>query len=277
MNQILIVAAKEFKDCLRNRWFISVTLVFAILAVGLCYYGSASSGVIGITNIESTIASLASLGVFLIPLIALLISYDSFVGEKEAGTLLLLLTYPLSKAQLVIGKFLGQGSVIALATFIGFGSAAVLLATELELALVLKAFGIFISTAILLGLSFTALAYVVSLLASEKSKAAGIALVLWFLFALVFDLAILAMLVSSSEAISESLLTQIMLFNPTDIFRLINLAALPEAANMSDAANGAISAALSTRLSLGYLFTAMSLWVVLPLAFAIFIFRNKKL
>ncbi|MCJ8318623.1 MAG: hypothetical protein MJK12_03260 [Colwellia sp.] len=34
----------------------------------------------------------------------------------------MLLTYPLSKTQLLLGKFIGQGGIIALATLLGFGA-----------------------------------------------------------------------------------------------------------------------------------------------------------
>ncbi len=67
MKQILTVANKEFRDGLRNRWFVSITLIFAILSIGLSYYGTAASGSVGVASLSSTIASLASLAVFLIP------------------------------------------------------------------------------------------------------------------------------------------------------------------------------------------------------------------
>ena len=40
------------------------------------------------------VVSLSSLTIFLVPLIALLLSHDAIVGEAERGTLLLLLSYP---------------------------------------------------------------------------------------------------------------------------------------------------------------------------------------
>ena len=156
MREILTVANKEFQDGLRNRWLLSITLIFAVLSVGLTYFGAAASGAVGTTSLSTTIASLASLAVFLIPLIALLLSYDSFVGEQEGGTLLLLLTYPLSKNQLLLGKFLGQGGIIALATVLGFGSSALLLFIQNSDIAILQTFGYFILSATLLGLSFTA-------------------------------------------------------------------------------------------------------------------------
>jgi len=272
MKQILAVANKEFHDGLRNRWLVSITIIFAILSIGLTYFGAAASGTVGVTSLSTTVASLASLAVFLIPLIALLLSYDSFVGEQESGTLLLLLTYPLSKSQLLLGKFLGQGGIIALATILGFGSSALILYLQINDSAVLSVFATFIASAVLLGLSFTAIAYLISLSVSEKSKAAGFALITWFFFALVFDLALLALLVGVEQGISQQGLTQLMMLNPSDIFRLVNLAGLD-----SSDVNGALAIAIKSSLSQGQLFSILLAWVILPIATAIFIFRKKTL
>ena len=272
MRQILTVANKEFHDGLRNRWLVSITLIFALLSIGLTYFGAAASGEVGLTSLSTTVASLASLAVFLIPLIALLLSYDSFVGEQESGTLLLLLTYPLSKSQLLIGKFIGQGGIIALATLLGFGASAILLYFQSGDIEIISAFALFIASAILLGLSFTAISYLISLSVSEKSKAAGFALITWFLFALAFDLALLALLVGVEDGISQQGLTQLMMLNPTDIFRLVNLSGLD-----SSDVNGALAVAINASLSQVQLILMLIAWVVLPLSLAIFIFKKKTL
>ena len=95
MNQVWNIARKEFSDGLRNRWLLAITLLFAVLAVGIAWLGAAASGQLGFTSIPATIASLASLATFpQMPLIALLLAYDAIVGEEESGTLMLLLTYP---------------------------------------------------------------------------------------------------------------------------------------------------------------------------------------
>jgi len=272
MNQIFAVANKEFHDGLRNRWLLSITIIFAVLSIGLTYFGSAASGTVGVASLSTTIASLASLAVFLIPLIALLLSYDSFVGEQESGTLLLLLTYPLSKTQLLLGKFIGQGGIIALATLLGFGSSAIVLYLQIEDTAVFNLFSTFIFSAVMLGLSFTAIAYLISLSVTEKSKAAGYALITWFLFALVFDLALLALLVGVEQGVSQQGLTQLMMLNPSDIFRLVNLAGLD-----SSDVNGALAIAIKSSLSQQQLFSLLLAWVVIPLTIATFIFKKKKL
>lgn len=272
MNPILAVAIKEFQDGLRNRWFISITVIFAVLSLGLSYYGSVASGQLGVASLSSTIASLSSLAVFIIPLIALLLAYDSFVGEQESGTLLLLLTYPISHTQLLLGKFCGQGSIISLATCLGFGSAAVLLSVQSGVEYVIPAFALFILTAILLGLCFIGIAYVISLSVTEKSKAAGLALMVWFFFVLVFDLALLATLIGLQDGLSQQQLVQIMMFNPADLFRLINLASL----DTSDV-NGVLAVAINSSQSPLVLLSMMLGWVLGPLALAALVFNKKSL
>ena len=270
MNCIFAVALKEFQDGLRNRWFISMTLIFALLSIGLSYYGTVASGQLSTPSLSTLIASLSSLSVFIIPLIALLLSYDSFVGEQESGTLLLLLTYPISHGQLLLGKFLGQGAIISLATLLGFGSAALLIGYHASFSDVLPAFSLFILTSSMLGLSFIALAYVISLSVSEKSKAAGIALMVWLFFVLLFDLALLALLVGAEQSISQQSLVNLMMFNPADLFRLINLAAID-----SSDVNGVLSVAINSSQSISSLILRMLVWIVGPLLVANFIFKKK--
>lgn len=226
MKQIFNIARKEISDGMRNRWILAISILFAVLAVGITWFGAAASGQVGFTSIPATIASLASLATFLMPLIALMLAYDAIVGEEEGGTLMLLLTYPLSRSQLLTGKFVGHGCILGLATLIGFGSAAVAIALwvpEVTMNSLVFAFGRFILSSILLGLVFLAFAYVLSSHANEKSTAAGLALGIWFLFVLVFDLALLTLLVVTEGRISPELLPWLLLLNPTDIYRLINL------------------------------------------------------
>ncbi len=195
----------------------------------------------GYASTPATIASLASLGIFLIPLIALLLAYDAIVGgEEEGGTLLLLMTYPpLSKSQLLLGKFLGHGLTLALATIIGFGVAGIAIAVLVEdvaiAALAVAMGGRFVGSTVLLGWGgFIALAYLVSVRVSEKPVAAGLALAIWFFFVLIFDLMLLGTLVASEGKLNPELLPWLLMLNPpTDIYRLLNIVAFGDSGQLS--------------------------------------------
>ena len=276
MSAVWSIARKELADSLRNRWLIAIALVFATLALGIAWFGAAASGTVGYASTPATIASLASLGIFLIPLIALLLAYDAIVGEEEGGTLLLLMTYPLSRNQLLLGKFLGHGLTLALATLIGFGVAGIaiaLLVDEVAVATLAAAMGRFILSSVLLGWGFIAMAYVVSVRVGEKPLAAGLALAIWFFFVLVFDLALLGILVASEGALNPDLLPWLLLANPTDIYRLLNIVAFGEGAQLT----GVLSIGSDLPMGPSGLWAALVVWFVAPLALALALFRNRRI
>jgi Cu-processing system permease protein len=274
MNKILIVAQKEFRDGLRNRWTGAITVIFILMSLGLAYFGSATAGVLGFSSLESTLVSLASLCVMLVPLIALMLAYNSFVGELEQGTLLLLMTYPLSNVQLLLGKFTGQAAIITLASVLGFGLPAIIicLVSDVDIMSVLIAFGQFIVLASLLGWIFIALAYIISISVAEKSKAAGLALVVWFLFVLVFDLVLMAILVASEGNINQTLVPFLLWVNPTDVFRILVYSLIG-----SESYSGILQIAEHGADGTVYLLAVMLLWVAMPLAFSCWILNKKEL
>ena len=130
MRNILIVARKEIQEGLRNRWVLATTLLLAALALTLTFLGSAPTGNVGVRALDVVIVSLSSLTIFLLPLIALLISHDAIVGEMERGTMLLLLSYPVARWQVLLGKFVGHLAILAFATLLGYGAAAGALAGD---------------------------------------------------------------------------------------------------------------------------------------------------
>src|SRR5215470_4201998 len=164
MSNLWIIAGKEIRDGLRNRWIVATTLLLAALALTLTFLGSAPTGAVGASRLAVTVVSLSSLTIFLVPLIALLLAYDAVVGEFDRGTLLLLLSYPVARWQVVLGKFLGHLAILAFATAVGYGAAAGMLAiggAEVYREGIV-AFAGMIGSSILLGAVFVALGYLVS-------------------------------------------------------------------------------------------------------------------
>src|SRR3546814_13510059 len=57
----------------------------------------------------------------------MLLAYDAIVGEIDRGTLALLLSYPVSRWQVIVGKFVGHLALLALATTAAYGFAGLAL------------------------------------------------------------------------------------------------------------------------------------------------------
>ncbi len=274
MRELSIVAGKELRDGLRNRWVLAITLLFAIFALGLGYFGSAAAGSVGFTSLPTTIVSLSSLAIFVIPLIALLLAYDTVIGEEEQGTLLLLLTYPLSRTQLLLGKFCGHGLALSLAALLGFGAAGTVIAVSTHGffdAQLWAALGMFILSSALLGLVFIAIACLISVSSREKSRAAGAALLVWFFFVLIFDLGLLALLVVTEGQVGQQVLPYLMLLNPCNAFRLLNLSGFEAAQTYA----GLVSIAQRELFSSGFLISVLLAWIALPFSLAAWLFQRR--
>ena len=275
MTMIWRIAAKEIRDGLRNRWVATLIGTLAGLALVLALLGAAPGGGVKASALSVTVVSLASLSVYLLPLIALMLSYDAIVGEAERGTLLLLLSYPVTRWQVAFGKFLGHLTILALAILVGYGAAGLLIAwlggADRE---GWQALAALCASSVLLGAVFIALGYCLSVVAEERSKAAGLALALWLIFVVIYDLGLLgALLLDSQQSLSPGLFTTLLLASPTDAFRLFNMT-LFEVVRDAGGLAGLGAEALPHR----YLPLALlALWTSAALATATVLFIRKEI
>lgn len=275
MKNILIVARKEVREGLRNRWVLATTLLLAALALTLTFLGSAPTGNVGVNQLNVVIVSLSSLTIFLVPLIALLLSHDAIVGEMERGTMLLLLSYPIGRNQVILGKFLGHLAILAFATLFGYGAAAAALAaTGAEIdATSLTSFVSMLGSSVLLGAVFIAIGYLVSSRVRERSTAGGISIGIWLLFVLIYDMALLGALVAAGgRALPAGLLDTLLLLNPTDAYRMLNLGS-----GEASALSGMGGIAGHTALNATILIAALCAWTIAPLALAAAAFSRREL
>jgi Cu-processing system permease protein len=276
MNALFAIAGQEIRDGFRNKWIVATTLLLAGFALTLTLLGSAPTGTVGANSLLVTVVSLSSLTIFLIPLIALMLSYDAIIGEVERGTLVLLLSYPLARWHAIGGKFLGHLAVLTFATVVGYGSAgAVLLAQGVEADPGnWLAFGAVIGSSVLLGAAFLAIGYLVSTIVRERATAAGIAVAIWLLFVLIYDMALLGLLVADGgEGIASGLFNALLLANPTDAYRLFNLAGFDGMATFT----GTIGLSANAEFSPAALLGVQLGWIVVPLGLATWLFQRKEI
>jgi Cu-processing system permease protein len=273
---VLIVAAKEIHQAIRNRWVLAATLLMAALALSLTFLGSAPTGTVGARALDVVVVSLSSLTIFLVPLIALLISHDAIVGDMERGTMLLLLSYPVARWQVLLGKFSGHLAVLAFATCLGYGLAVGALAatgSDIDPGSLL-AFAAMIGSSVLLGAAFVAIGYLVSAFARDRGTAAGICVGLWLLLVLIYDMALLGVLaLDQGRNISATALDAMLLANPTDAYRLINLTGFADVSTFA----GMAGLARSTTLTVPVLLAALLCWTMVPLGFAALVFSRREL
>jgi Cu-processing system permease protein len=275
MRAVAIIAGKEIRDGLRNRWVAATILLLTTVSLSLYFLGSAPTGSIKAGSLDVTVVSLTSLSVYLIPLIALMISFDALVGEFERGTMLLLLTYPLARWQVVAGKFVGHMTILLSAILIGYGGTA--------LAIVLatgsstenwQAYAMMMASSWMLGGVFVALGYLVSSLVSERATAVGAAIGVWLVAVVLYDLGLMSMLLADEQQrIGQALFSTLLAVNPTDAYRIFNMTGYDSVSQAAGMADIGVKANLSPLL----LLIVMGTWILLPLMITVFRFRQREL
>ena len=275
MRAIGILAINEFLDGLRNRWVAATIILLGATALALLLVGSSPTGTIRAGALNISVVSLTSLSVYLLPLIALMLSYDALVGEFERGTMLLLLTYPVARWQVVMGKFFGHMMILLAAIAVGYGGAAVITVLFTDNGIEgWQAYLTMMGSSLLLGAVFIALGYLVSVLVRERSTAAGAAVVLWLIFVVLYDLALLGVLLADQEQkIGQTLFSALMLASPADTYRLLNLTAFETVGQVAGIAGVATRSGFGVPLLLGL----MTTWVALPLAATMAVFHRREL
>lgn len=270
---VLKLAAQEIRAGLRNRWVVATTLLLAALSLSLVLLGSAPTGVVKADPLAVVVVSLASLTIFLVPLIALLLSFDAIVGEQERGTLMLLLSYPVARWQVIVGKALGQTCILGVATLLGYGVAAGALSLSSEIGvLAWGAFAAMVLTSIMLGAAFVSMGVLASTIVSERATAAGLAVGVWLFFVLLYDTALLGILVADQgRHVTQNALDLVLLLNPADVYRIFNMTASDSVAIYSGLAGPGNAAPLPPAV----LFAVLAAWVVAPLALAVLAFGRK--
>ena len=116
----------------------------------------------------------------------------------------------------------------------------------------------------LLALAFLSLAVLISVLARERTRASGLAIATWFFFVLVFDLLLLGLLVTTGGQFAGDSFAWLLLLNPADVFRILNVFSLEDVRTLYGLAS-IVPPALGNPLAMG---AVMLVWIALPLMIA---------
>jgi ABC-2 type transport system permease protein len=115
------VARKDFRDAVRSRWLVALSVIFVLLVSLAIYLVRPAPGQTATSNaLVNHFLVKDGLVTTLIPLIALVMAYAAVVGERESGSLKLLLALPHSRADVVFGKVFGRTGAIGAAIGVGF-------------------------------------------------------------------------------------------------------------------------------------------------------------
>jgi ABC-type transport system involved in multi-copper enzyme maturation permease subunit len=254
-----IVTVREFTSNLRSVRMLILAVIFSLLVLFIAYVGSlfvAFAGPeVGGETIEhgpSVILYFLSQFIgFIGPIIGLSVSFDLIVREKVQNSLSLLLSRPVSRRSVAVGKFLGATAALAVPVLIVNVVAVVgIVAVSGKGIGALPVAGFLLGTLLFLA-TYCAFGLLISSVSRTTTTAILAGIGLWFSFWLFLPIA------------SYFLGSSLDLLNPATSYGTVT-------ADLFGASTGGLALPVW-----GY-YVLMVLWVVLPLLAAVELFQRKE-
>lgn len=268
---IWIVAQKELRDALRNRWLLLYAVCFAVLSLALASLALAGTGKFGLAGFGRTAASLINLVLLIVPLMGLTIGAGTLAGERERGTLDTLLAQPIHRGEILLGKFVGSAIAIAGALALGFGATAALLAMQGAGGNMIR-YGSIFALSVLLAWATLSVGMLISAATRRTTLALGVAVFAWLTFVFFGDLGLmggtLTLKLSAPQLLGAALV------NPLQVFKLWAVSGLHKSLDLLGPAGLYATQSFGRALPL-VLGGILSIWIVAPLAAALVIFSRR--
>lgn len=245
-------------DILQNWIVIGYTLFLLLVSLGLFNLsGDATKGLISLLNIVLIVTPLVS------------VVFATIHYYNAAEFIELLAAQPVRRSIIIWSEFLGLAGALTLAVLLGVGLPVLLYAPNTTgLTLVLVAVG--------LSITFVSIALLAAAITRDKARGIGISLLLWFYFSLLYDSLVLFLIFSFSDYPLEKPMVALAALNPIDLVRVSVLLQMDISALMGY--TGALFREfLGTWMGLLFALIIQLLWICVPMALALRIFKTKDL
>jgi ABC-type transport system involved in multi-copper enzyme maturation permease subunit len=273
LKSVFTIAKKEFLDNVRNKWILIITILFVLLLLLFSYaVGLEQDEIFG--DVQATVVGLLAISSFLIPIIAIILGFNTISGEAENGSLYVLLSYPVKRIEVLIGKILGLGSVIAFSTFIGFIIGGIIIAIGSDSTPWLSYFA-FIGLTMFIGLIYLNLSILVSSICKSRTRSIGGGIFI-FLWTMIYGTIIGIVYYLTTENATEKLQEMSLTGKIPDLF--YNSAVF----NPGDLYSYAVTKAFDSDVYLGFLNTGnillfLTIWFIVPAILAYIFFRRRDI
>lgn len=117
------VAAKDFLDARRAKIVWLVGSHYALL-IALFFLQARFGGADGPSSLLTVPWNVVFVGAVFVPAIALVAAYLAIAGERESGSIKYLLSTPVSRRDVVVGKYVSRARIVAASLAFGFAVAA---------------------------------------------------------------------------------------------------------------------------------------------------------
>lgn len=273
LANIGIIAKKEIRDALRNRWFMLFALAFAVLALAFSLLGQANGSQLRLSSYSRSAAGLINLVLLFVPLIGLSLGASGLANDRETGALNYLLAQPVNASEVLLGKYLGMASALLSALALGFGLAGSAMFIQGQSS---DGIGYLLTVALaaLLALISLSIGFLLSVVIHKSSMALTTSLFVWLILVFIGDLGLMGTSIISRMSIQ--VLFYLASINPLQMFKMASILNIQAQLEVLGPVGLYATETYGTWL-LPVLLLGLLLWAILPLALALWFFNQQAL
>ena len=218
ISNVKVIAQKEFADHLKSPVFLSFTATFTIVVLAYSYilgteveYNSnvlaSPDLMIGFEGVVQVVGRFA-------PIIGIVLGFDAIVKEIKSSSMNVLLTHPVFRDNIILGKILGSGSCILLVLFfsVNLATGVMLMASGLSVTMQqITRIEIFIVMTFFYALFFLAISIMISTISKKSNNSLMFNIIFWLIITiLIADLLFTVSLTLSGDSHSAQAQTQVL-------------------------------------------------------------------
>jgi Cu-processing system permease protein len=268
---VVLFARKELRDAFRNRWFATYSVGFILLAMGLVWVALAFTSSFGVAGFGRASAGMINLVVLVVPLMGLTLGALAISGERERGELLVLLAQPVTRAEVLLGKYAGMSVALMGSLALGFGLSGILVVYRAGSAR-FDDYLVLIGITVLLAQGSLSVGFLISAGIRRSATALGVAVISWLALVFLSDLALMATAVTGS--LGPGGLFAMAMANPLQVFKMAVILGMRDNLEVLGPAGTYAVRTYGDALLPGLL-AVLASWAVLPFLLSYPLLRRK--
>ena len=207
-SNMMIIAKKEFIDHLRSPVFLSFAATFTLVIFAWSYVKGMeveyTSTVLGMADIMRGFKGVAMIVGRFAPVIGIVLGFDAIVKEIKSSSMNTLLTHPVFRDNVILGKIVGCSLCILLSLFISINIAAgsMLIVSGIPVTLQhITRIEIFVLLTFFYSLFFLAISMFISTIVKKANTSLLYNIAIWLIFVILFA----QLIFTSTYTITEDL------------------------------------------------------------------------
>lgn len=210
----------ELAESLRSRWFHFYSVVLIGLMLLLILTGISESRVLGFTGLSRLLVTYIQIAMAVLPLFIIVTTARSMVGDREAGNLEYMLSFPVGLGTWFWGRFSARLVLILLPILIALAIAAVYGVAKGH-TIPWRHIGLYSGLTAALATCFLGIGFLLSSVSRSTEVALGGSLMIWLVLVALLDLLLLSVLIRSQ--LDPDFVVAIALANPLQSFRTASM------------------------------------------------------